>query len=129
MKKLWSLFLILCLLSCTAQSSPEEKTIYQSPDFTAAVISDLHYTSSPSAFNSVVPLEPVVPEVTDALIEQVIAAKPDAFIMTGDNTGNGEEKDVEELSQKLQRLRKAGIEVIMTTGNHDYGECNISKKA
>lgn len=129
MKKIWILFLALCLLSCTAQPSEKETIRYQAPDFTAAVISDLHYTSSPSVFNSVVPLEPLVPEVTDALIEQVIAEKPDAFIMTGDNTGSGEEKDVKELSQKLQKLREAGIEVIITTGNHDYSQGDISVKA
>ena len=129
MKKIWILFLALCLLSCTAQPSEKETIRYQAPDFTAAVISDLHYTSSPSVFNSVVPLEPVVPEVTDALIEHVIAEKPDAFIMTGDNTGSGEEKDVKELSQKLQKLREAGIEVIITTGNHDYSQGDISVKA
>lgn len=129
MKRKWIFVLALCLLSCTVQSSEKEKIRYQAPDFTAAVISDLHYTSSPSTFNSVVPLEPIVPEVTDALIEQVIAKKPDAFIMTGDNTSSGEEKDVKELSQKLQKLKKAGIEVIITTGNHDYGQNEISRKA
>ncbi|MDO5110265.1 MAG: metallophosphoesterase, partial [Erysipelotrichaceae bacterium] len=67
-----------------------------------------------------------VPEVTDALVSQVIALKPDAFIMTGDNTNNGKEEDVKALSEKLRKLKDAGIEVILTTGNHDYGQADKS---
>ncbi|MDO4415948.1 MAG: metallophosphoesterase [Erysipelotrichaceae bacterium] len=118
------LFSALMLCGCGVRQKHDEQkdAVYESADFTAVVISDLHYSSSPSAFNSIVPLEPLCKEVTDALIEQVIDLSPDAFILTGDNTNNGSAADVTELSSKLSKVREAGIEVIMTTGNHDYGQ-------
>ena len=79
------ILLCMCMMLCAcgkAETKNEEK-IYESADFTAVVVSDLHYTGSPSAFNSIVPLEPLGPEVTDALIAQVIDLSPDAFILTG----------------------------------------------
>lgn len=121
--KLKHLFLTVILLcGCAETEIRKEEPLYESADFTAVVVSDLHYTSTPSAFNSIVPLEPLGTEVTDALINEVIGLSPDAFIMTGDNTNNGKEEDVKELALKLKKIRDAGIEVILTTGNHDYGQ-------
>jgi predicted phosphodiesterase len=127
MRKLSAFCLALLLAGCAA--AEKEKTEYVHADFTAAVTSDLHYTASPSDFSSIVPLEPLSPQVTDALIAQVIAMKPDAFILTGDNTNNGKPEDVGELAAKLQAVRDAGIEVIMTAGNHDYGQGSTGMKA
>ncbi len=121
------ILLCMCMMLCAcgkAETKNEEK-IYESADFTAVVVSDLHYTSSPSVFNSIVPLEPLGPEVTDALIAQVIDLSPDAFILTGDNTNNGRTEDVKELALKLKTVKDAGIEVIMATGNHDYGQADM----
>ena len=112
----------ICLLLCAcAKPAQQSENTYESADFTAAVISDLHYTCTPSEFNSIVALEPLGKEVMDALIAQVIDLDCDALILTGDNTNNGKEEDVRELAAKLQKVRDAGIEVIMTAGNHDYG--------
>ena len=112
----------LCLLLCAcAKPAQQSENTYENTDFTAAVISDLHYTSTPGEFNSIVALEPLGKEVTDALIAQVIDLGCDALILTGDNTNNGKEEDVKELAAKLSKVKDAGIEVIMTTGNHDYG--------
>ncbi len=129
MKRLLIFLLALVLAACGAKQEKNEETRYENPAFTAAVSSDLHYTASPSEFSSIVPLEPLVPEVTDALVSQVIALKPDAFIMTGDNTSNGKEEDVKELSEKLKKLKDAGIEIILTAGNHDYGQGDRSVRA
>lgn len=129
MKRLLIPLLALSLVSCTALQESTEEIRYETPGFTAAVVSDLHYTANPSEFNSIVPLEPLVPQVTGALIEQIIDLKPDAFIMTGDNTNNGREEDVKELAAKLKKVKDAGIEVILTTGNHDYGQGDKSVRA
>ena len=129
MKRLWIILLSLFFAACAAKPFGTEKTACEAPDFTAVVISDLHYTVSPSEFNSIVALEPLVQEVTDALINQVIAMKPDAFILTGDLTNNGKEEDVKDLAIKLRKVRDAGIEVIVTTGNHDFGQAAYSINA
>ena len=129
MKRLWIILLSLFFAACAAKPFGTEKTACEAPDFTAVVISDLHYTVSPSEFNSIVALEPLVQEVTDALINQVIAMKPDAFILTGDLTNNGKEEDVKALAAKLRKVRDAGIEVIVTTGNHDFGQAAYSINA
>ena len=83
----------------------------------AFVISDLHYTENREADGSVVPGIAMAEEITDALLAQVIAEKPDVFIMTGDNTDSGYADDVSGLVKKLQKVRDAGIPVILTTGN------------
>ena len=117
---------VLLLSGCAQPVTQTEEPVYENMDFTAVVVSDLHYISSPSGFNSAVPLEYFGSEVTDALIGQTIALSADAFIMTGDNTNNGREKDVKELAEKLKRLRDAGIEIIIIPGNHDYGQGSMN---
>lgn len=124
MRRLKALCLILLLCGCTAETT--EKAEYEHADLTAAVTSDLHYSASPSVFSTIVPLEPLVKEVTDAMTAQVIAMKPDAFIMTGDNTNNAKTEDVRELAEKLKKIKDAGIEIILTPGNHDYGQSDAS---
>jgi len=86
----------------------------------AMIISDLHYTEKEKIDHLAVPGIALSKEITDALIDEVIDRKPDVFIMTGDNTNSGSEKDVTGLVGKLQRIKDAGIPMIITTGNHDY---------
>ncbi|MCR4950728.1 MAG: hypothetical protein K6A40_05340 [Solobacterium sp.] len=63
MRRLKALCLVLLLSGCAADTT--EKIEYEHMDLTAAVTSDLHYSASPSAFSTIVPLEPLVKEVTD----------------------------------------------------------------
>lgn len=60
-------------------------------------------------------------EIVDAFVEQVIAQKPDALILSGDLTFNGEKQSHEALAGKLQSVRTAGIPVFVIPGNHDLG--------
>ena len=94
--------------------------------FTAVVISDLHYTTDPNANNVLVSGMALVDDITDAIIEEVIDRRPDAFILTGDNTNGGAEADVTALAGKLDRIRQAGIAVVMTTGNHDFNQTDAA---
>ena len=64
---------------------------------------------------------------TDAIVNEVIALHPDAFILTGDNTNGGSPDDVRALIQKLSRIRDAGILVVITTGNHDLDHCTAAE--
>lgn len=58
-------------------------------------------------------------ELMDAFVDQVISRKPDALILSGDLTFNGEYESHEALVQKLNRINAAGIPVFVLPGNHD----------
>jgi 3',5'-cyclic AMP phosphodiesterase CpdA len=58
-------------------------------------------------------------ELLDAWLQQVIAAKPKAVILSGDLTNNGERASHEELAIKLSVIKNAGIDVYVIPGNHD----------
>ena len=45
--------------------------------------------------------------------------KPQAVILSGDLTFNGEKLSHQKLAQKLRRLTEAGIDVWVIPGNHD----------
>lgn len=57
--------------------------------------------------------------ITDAFLAEVLAQKPDALVLTGDLTLNGEKASHQELAAKLQPLVEAGIGVYVLPGNHD----------
>ncbi len=59
------------------------------------------------------------PQILDAFCSAVISRKPDALILTGDITFNGELLSLQEASEKLAAVKKAGIPVLVLPGNHD----------
>lgn len=61
------------------------------------------------------------PEILDALISRALAERPDALILCGDITFNGELISLREVAEKLTFLRDAGIPVLVIPGNHDIG--------
>ena len=85
----------------------------------AMVISDLHYTEYKEVDPMIVPGVAVAEEITDAIVAEVIDRHPDVLIMTGDNTNSGYSRDVAGLTAKLQKVRNAGVQIVLTTGNHD----------
>lgn len=87
---------------------------------TAMIISDLHYTEYKEVDPQLVPGISMAQEITDAIAAEVIDKHPDVLIMTGDNTNGGYSGDVSGLTQKLQKIRDNSIEIILTTGNHDF---------
>ena len=58
-------------------------------------------------------------ELVEAFAEQVISRQPDALILSGDLTFNGERASHEALARKLARVAAAGIPVLVIPGNHD----------
>lgn len=87
---------------------------------TAMIISDLHYTEYKEVDPLLVPGIAAAPEITAAVTAEVIDRHPDVLIMTGDNTNSGYSGDVSGLIPKLQKVRDSGIQIILTTGNHDF---------
>ncbi len=62
-----------------------------------------------------------IPELTDALVAELLADPPAALLLTGDLTLNGEREGHRELARRLLPLRQAGIPVLVIPGNHDIG--------
>lgn len=59
------------------------------------------------------------PEILAELEKQVIEAQPDALVLLGDLTFNGEMLSLEDLKAAFQRIEDAGVQVCVIPGNHD----------
>lgn len=58
-------------------------------------------------------------EITDAFLDEVIERNPQTLILMGDLTLQGERGSHEALAAKLERVKEAGIQVLVIPGNHD----------
>ena len=65
-------------------------------------------------------------ELCDAFLQQMLEEKPEAVLLTGDLSFNGALASHEALAEKLRTLEEAGIEVLVTTGNHDLYSSNAA---
>lgn len=91
--------------------------------------SDIHYMSPDltdygTAFNELIDngdgkMVQYMPQIWQAFAEEVIAARPDALVLSGDLTINGERVNHEELAERLGEIEAAGIPVLVIPGNHD----------
>ena len=59
------------------------------------------------------------PVIISALFDEVIAARPDLFLITGDLSKDGERPSHELMRDMLRRVSGAGIRVLVIPGNHD----------
>lgn len=104
-----------------------EEPPYEPPYFIIA--SDLHYqsplmTDFGEAFQNFVrnddgKVVEYVDSITDAFLAEVAEKQPDALILSGDLTQNGEKVNHEELAKKLRLLESQGVPVVVIPGNHD----------
>lgn len=95
------------------------------------IASDIHYlakelTDFGPAFQRMVNggdgrMPSYVWEITDAFLEEVILRRPQALILSGDLTLEGERSSHEALARKLSRVEAYGIPVYVIPGNHDVG--------
>ena len=118
---------LLCLLTlplCACGSGAGHAA-----SFRVIAAADLHYlapalTDHGALFTSLTDsgdgkLMRYIEEVTDAFLAEVAAQKPEALILTGDLTFNGELESHEALAEKLRALEEAGVPVFVLPGNHD----------
>ncbi|MBR6526765.1 MAG: metallophosphoesterase [Lachnospiraceae bacterium] len=63
-----------------------------------------------------------MPEILDIFVDQVLTARPDALVLAGDLTFNGEKQSLQELMERMDEIRQAGIPVLVIPGNHDKGQ-------
>lgn len=99
------------------------------PVNTIILATDMHYlarelTDGGPAFQEMVDhgdgkVVPYISEIMDAFLDEVIEQKPGALILSGDVSFEGERLSHEELARKLERVRQAGIPVLVIPGNHD----------
>lgn len=127
MKQLYLKTLLVCLSFSLAGCGVH--AVETTPDTSFMTATDLHYLS-PSLMENLDLVKEAAEEgdgktiiygsqLTDAMIETVIHNHPDAFILTGDLTLNGEKTSHEELAEKLDEINDAGIPVLVIPGNHD----------
>ena len=124
MKKTVLLLLALCLLLCACGSAAPA-----APSYNLIVASDLHYiaptlTDQGPLFTALVDAADgkvmrYCEELTDAFLAEVIAARPEALILTGDLSFNGALESHEALAEKLAAVEAAGVPVLVLPGNHD----------
>ena len=105
-------------LTCRAEDS-----------FTLMMAADIHYlspslTDQGEYFKSVVESgDGKLPERSAGLVQELVDAafelKPDALILAGDLTYNGERQSLLELIELLIPLQDKGIPVLVIPGNHD----------
>ncbi len=119
------------------ETTPEETTAYDpGPPVDREkivtdliVASDIHWmspnlTDYGNAFNELIDngdgkVVRYIPEIWEAFAQEVIAARPEALVLAGDLTMNGEKANHQELSARLAKIEAAGIPVLVIPGNHD----------
>ena len=129
MKKLiaiMALTLVLIMTGCTRKAKDhvvhkDEIVIYQA--------TDMHYLSPKLTDNSPEFIQMLlesdgkmahyIDPIMDAFVEDVIARHPDAVLLTGDITYNGEKQSFLDLAEKLKKIEDRGIQVLVIPGNHD----------
>ncbi len=60
-----------------------------------------------------------IEEITEAFLDEVVSLRPNALVLCGDLTLNGEKESHQELAKKLYRVEEAGVPVLVIPGNHD----------
>lgn len=93
------------------------------------IATDLHYLSKSindggEAFSKMMAkgdgkVMKYIEEIVDAFVLEVINRKPDALLLLGDLTFNGERVSHMELAIKLKKIVTAGVKVYLIPGNHD----------
>lgn len=58
-------------------------------------------------------------ELLSAICDKAIEEKPDAVLISGDLTFNGELVSLKELKKYLRKVEEAGVDVLVIPGNHD----------
>lgn len=121
MRMFASLFALLAALLPAAAKGNASPRIF--------IATDLHYispalTDHGAYFTNMIAsgdgkLVMYIEEITDAFVSEVIDAKPDCLILSGDLTFNGARKSHEDIAAKLRKIDQSGIPVLVLPGNHD----------
>lgn len=129
-----TIILVLALRNPTSQPAKNQTSksmpVTSSPSsFDVYVATDMHYLS-PSLHDGGTAFQKYIEsgdskllqysdELMDAWTAQVITDHPQAVILSGDLTNNGEQASHIGLAEKLEHIERAGIQVLVIPGNHD----------
>lgn len=121
----------------TGSTEPEEEITeeeYRPPSI--VTVSDIHYfspsmTDYGEAFEEMVKrddgkLIPYISQLMDVFTEEMTEMGPDAVVLSGDLTLNGERGAHEALAEKLKVLADQGVRVLVIPGNHDINNPNAA---
>lgn len=126
-QKLTGLLLFLCL---TIQIKAD-KTIYLLAD-THVMSPSLLDSSDNTAWQEYLAehrnMQDLSVPIFNQLIEQIITDHPDALLICGDLTKDGETASHEYVLERLRKVEAAGIPVFVIPGNHDYGLIEEARK-
>lgn len=129
-KRAVPLCLCLCLVCCLLPAIAATTGRSASPaPIKLCILSDLHYLSASdqaTAAGNDLRLYGESTQAAEEAIEAVIRERPDALILTGDLTSNGERASAEELAQKLKKVEQAGIRVFVINGDSDVCDSGLS---
>ena len=122
-------FIFVLGFTLTREKTGADTLLPPEEGITLAVATDLHYLSPRLYDNGELYTKMIenadgktmkyIEELTEAFICQIIESAPDALILSGDLSFNGERDSHIELAEKLRRVEDAGIPVLVIPGNHD----------
>lgn len=114
---------------CGSYKEKKEEKVTSEEPLSIIVGTDLHYLSSSMTDYGEFFMKAMAAgdgkftayceEITDAFLEEVKKAKPNALILSGDITFNGDENSHKDMVQRLLGVQDAGINVLVLPGNHD----------
>ena len=117
-------FAMLVLLICGATLAKADKEIWLLADIHVMAPSLLDSSDNKAWLKDLADqrkMQDLSAPVFDALVERVIAEKPDALLICGDLTKDGEKASHDYVINKLTKIENAGIPVYVIPGNHDHG--------
>ncbi len=131
-----ALALCLCaLLCCLPALRPARAEAAESAQITLNVLSDLYYLplslsggKSGETGQALRLSAESAPAVEEAL-STVIQNHPEALILTGDLTNNGEQESAAALAKQLEKVEQAGIPVYVINGDCDVHDGGLSPSA
>ena len=129
LKKIITTACVLSVLGGCSRISTMESGAGPKEPLEIWVWADIHYLASSlhddgTVFRQLVEQgDGKVPEysetIADEFIRLCLERHPDAVVIPGDLTYNGERISLQELSEKLKTLQDSGIPVLVIPGNHD----------
>ena len=129
MKQVTILLILSLLTGCSDTAAQAANNTTGATAVKLMVASDLHYlsptlTDNGERFQAVMAagdskVTEYSEEIVDTLIQKAEEEKPDALLVSGDLTFNGEWISLNELKDKFTALEDEGIPVLVIPGNHD----------
>lgn len=110
------LMFMMCIMTTNAKTQLKENTRIM-------VISDPHILTDANAaslsFNKGGKLDKMSPTIFAKAVETIVQAKPEALLVCGDMTFNGEASGHKLMVSALKTIEEKGIPVLVIPGNHD----------